>query len=60
VPGADALRPFTAAGKAVLQIEYAEGALAAKADEICPQAKVLGFSTLIKRLSLNAAGYACR
>jgi hypothetical protein len=56
----DALRPFAAAGKAVFNIEYADGSLADKGASICPQASKLGFSTLIKRLSLNAERFSCR
>jgi hypothetical protein len=56
----DALLPFTAAGKAVFQIEYTDGSLESKAADVCPRANALGFSTLIKRMDLNAERYACR
>ncbi|MFN8174531.1 MAG: endo alpha-1,4 polygalactosaminidase [Solirubrobacteraceae bacterium] len=48
------LRPYVAAGKAVFQVEY-RGA----ARHICPRARRLGFSTLLKRPSLGAWRVAC-
>lgn len=56
----EALAPFIEAGKAVLHVEYTEGDLAAKANEICPAANRLNFDTLIKRLDLDATRRACR
>ena len=56
----DALKPFIAAGKAVFQVEYASGDLAAKGATICPKANALNFDTLIKRLDLDPPRYACR
>lgn len=56
----DALKPFIAAGKAVLQVEYTSGDLAAKGATVCPKANALDFDTLIKRLDLDAPRYACR
>jgi hypothetical protein len=50
------LRPFTDAGKAVLQVEYGDDTLAAT---VCPMAKALRFDTLIKRKSLDAWRVAC-
>ena len=48
------LRPFIAAGKAVLHVEY-ERAPAI----FCRQAKALGFSSMRKRLSLDSWRQAC-
>lgn len=56
----DALKPFIAAGKAVLQVEYTSGDLAAKGATVCPKANALNFDTLIKRLDLDPPRYACR
>ncbi len=56
----DALKPFIAAGKAVLHVEYTAGALATKGATICPKANALNFDTLIKRLDLDPPRYACR
>src|SRR4051794_1036680 len=50
----EALAPFTRAGKAVLQIEYA-GDLS----RICPAARKASLSTLLKRTSLTAWRRAC-
>lgn len=47
-------RPFTRAGKAVLEVEYE---LARK--EFCPRAERLGFSAMRKRFSLGAWRRAC-
>ncbi|HEX5499498.1 MAG TPA: endo alpha-1,4 polygalactosaminidase, partial [Thermomicrobiales bacterium] len=52
----DTLKPFTDAGKPVLQIEYGK---AKKAHKICPEANDLGFATLIKKLNLGAKLIAC-
>ena len=54
------LQPFVAAKKAVFQVEYTSGDLAAKGATICPRANALGFDTLIKHLTLNAPRYSCR
>lgn len=51
------LRPFTAAHKPVLQIEYGGKK---EARRICPRANDLGFSTLIKSLDLDAKRIACQ
>jgi hypothetical protein len=56
----NALAPFIAANKAVFQVEYTSGDLAAKGATICPKANALNFDTLIKHLDLDAARYACR
>ena len=56
----DALSPFIAAGKAVFHVEYTDGDLAEKGEEICPEATALGFDTLIKHLDLDAERYSCR
>lgn len=50
------LSPFTKAGKAVLQVEYGDAALATS---VCPKAKALGFDTLVKKLALDAWRVAC-
>jgi hypothetical protein len=55
-----ALSPLVAAGKAVFQIEYAEGSLQARANEVCERANTLGFDTIIKRLDLDAERLPCR
>jgi len=54
------LQPFIAANKAVFQVEYTSGDLAAKGATICPQANVLNFDTLIKHVELDAPRYSCR
>jgi hypothetical protein len=51
------LRPFIVRGKPVLSIEYPLSRLVA--NRVCPRATPLGFSTLIKKLSLDSARYAC-
>lgn len=56
----DQLKPFIAAGKAVLQVEYTAGDLAAKGATVCPKANALDFDTLIKHLDLDAPRYSCR
>ncbi|MGZ3455934.1 MAG: endo alpha-1,4 polygalactosaminidase [Polyangiales bacterium] len=56
----DLLKPFIAAGKAVYQVEYTDGDLAAKGATICPKANALNFDTLIKHLDLGAPRYGCR
>jgi hypothetical protein len=48
------LAPFIQAGKAVFNVEYS-----LPASTVCPQAKALGFSTLIKNLNLDAQRQAC-
>lgn len=50
----DAYVPFVAAGKAVLHVEY-EGALA----DFCPTTTALGFSSMLKRLELDAWRRPC-
>ena len=50
----DAYAPFTAAGKAVLHVEYS-GTLAS----FCPTTKALGFSSLLKKLNLDAWRSPC-
>lgn len=50
----DLLRPFIAAGKAVFNTEYQMTAA-----QVCPQAKAIELSTLIKNLNLDAARQAC-
>lgn len=54
------LAPFVSAGKPVFNVEYTEDSLAEKGAEICPRALAFQFSTLIKRLDLNAEQFACR
>ena len=54
------LQPFIAANKAVFQVEYTSGDLAAKGATICPQANALNFDTLIKHVELDAPRYSCR
>ena len=57
----NALAPFISASKAVFQVEYTDGDLAAKGATICPQANALNFDTLIKHLDLGPPPrYACR
>ena len=50
----DGYAPFTAAGKAVLHVEYS-GTLAS----FCPTTKALGFSSLLKNLNLDAWRSPC-
>ncbi|PIE05432.1 MAG: endo alpha-1,4 polygalactosaminidase [Sorangium cellulosum] len=50
------LLPFIQAGKAVFHVEYGNASLAS---EVCPVTSPLGFSTLIKRLDLDAWRVAC-
>jgi hypothetical protein len=52
----DLLAPFIAADKAVFQCEYGGASLATS---ICPQATALEFSTIIKKLDLDAWRVAC-
>jgi hypothetical protein len=56
----DELAPFIRAGKPVFNVEYTDGALADKGHDICADALRRKFSTLIKRLNLNAEREACR
>lgn len=57
----DTLKPFIAANKAVLQVEYTtKSNFATKGATICPKANALNFDTLIKQLDLDASRYACR
>jgi hypothetical protein len=51
-----ALAPFIDAGKAVFHVEYGDASLA---DTVCPMTSPLRFSTLIKRLELDAWRVAC-
>ena len=53
------LMPFIAAGKPVFNVEYTDGDMQAKSETLCPVSKNYKFSTLIKRLNLNAERYAC-
>jgi len=46
--------PFVSAGKAVLEVEYR-----LSRSDFCPQARALGFSSLRKRLSLDAFRLPC-
>jgi hypothetical protein len=55
-----ALKPFITAGKAVFQVEYTDGDLAAKGASICPGANSSNFDTLIKHLDLGPPRFACR
>ena len=48
------LRRFIRAGKPVVGLEY-EG----DPESVCPEARRLGFDTLIKRRDLNASRAAC-
>jgi hypothetical protein len=50
------LVPFIEAGKAVFHVEYGAES---KAQTVCPKTKPLGFSTLIKKLDLDAWRVAC-
>jgi hypothetical protein len=50
------LTPVVNAGKPVFNIEYGGQA---KANKVCPQANALGFSTLIKKTSLNEFEISC-
>jgi len=56
----DELAPFIRAGKPVFNVEYTGDSLAERGEEICPDAVRRKFSTLIKRLDLNAEQYVCR
>jgi endo-alpha-1,4-polygalactosaminidase (GH114 family) len=53
------VQPFIKAGKPVFNVEYTEDSLQDKAADICPQALAFKFSTLVKRLNLNAEFVAC-
>jgi hypothetical protein len=50
----DALKQFVAAGKAVFQVEYREDP-----QSFCPSANTLGFSSMQKRLALDAWRVTC-
>jgi len=50
------LTPFIEAGKAVFHVEYGAEALA---QTVCPKTKPLRFSTLIKKINLDAFRVAC-
>jgi hypothetical protein len=49
-----AMRPFTDAGKAVFHIEYSTSPTS-----YCPMTTAMGFSSLLKDLSLSATRRAC-
>lgn len=53
----NAMKPFIGRGKPVLNIEY--GPFKQTASKVCPKATSLGFSTLVKKLQLDAARSAC-
>jgi hypothetical protein len=57
----DVLTPFLAAGKAVFHVEYVDDPDdgAAVQEEICGEAAIAGFSTLIKTPELDAWRLAC-
>jgi len=52
----DLLTPFIQAGKAVFQVEYGSASLA---NTVCPQAKQMQLSSVIKNLDLDAWRVAC-
>ena len=52
----EALRPFLDAGKAVFHVEYGSASLA---DEVCSDPSTEGFSSLVKKLDLDAWRVAC-
>jgi len=56
-----ALAPFIAAGKAVFHVEYVDDEADGEAlrDEVCADATITGFSTLIKTPDLEVWGLAC-
>jgi hypothetical protein len=56
----DELAPFIRAGKPVFNVEYTEDSLAERGSEICPDALRRKFSTVIKRLDLDAEQHVCR
>ena len=56
----DELAPFIRAGKPVFNVEYTDDSLAEKGRAICPDAIRRKFSTVIKRLDLNAEQHVCR
>lgn len=56
----EALMPFIRAGKPVFNVEYTDGDMQAASADICPDSTRRKFSTLIKRLNLNAERYACK
>jgi hypothetical protein len=56
----DELMPFIRAGKPVFNVEYTDGDMTAKSDDICSDATRRQFSTLIKRWNLSAERLACR
>jgi hypothetical protein len=51
----DTLQPFIAAGKAVFHTEYKQSLY----DKVCSDASTKGFSTLIKKLDLDAWFLSC-
>jgi hypothetical protein len=51
-----ALAPFVAAGKAVFHVEYVD---ASRLDEVCAETVPLGFSTILKKVELDAWRRAC-
>jgi hypothetical protein len=52
--------PFVRASKPVFNVEYTDGDMQAKGVDVCPDSTRRMFSTLIKRLNLNAERYACK
>ena len=50
------LKPFIDAGKAVFQVEYGTQT---RANAVCPSAVARKFSTLVKKLELDATRIAC-
>lgn len=56
----DALAPFIRAGKPVFNVEYTAASLSDRGEEICADALRRKFSTVIKRVELDAAQHACR
>lgn len=55
----DLLEPFISAGKPVFNVEYTDGDLAAKGATVCPAAKQLKLTSIVKQLDLGPQRYAC-
>jgi hypothetical protein len=55
----DSLQPFLSASKPVFNVEYTDGNLSSLGDKVCPKAKALGLSAVIKHLELGAERYGC-
>lgn len=51
------MAPFLSAGKAVFDAEYTD--TGAQLEQLCPEAKRLGISVILKRRSLDAWRQAC-